>query len=324
MKIELLYEFIYLTESLNFTKTAEKLNITQPVLSRHIKQLEEHLGAEVFRRDTHGVELTSVGYIFLEEAKKITEQYERSMIQVNTFTGKSRKKIKITFLGEAIKNLLVDFLLVFHSQFPDITVECQDSELDVALGYLEDRNCDVGFLMRPNFIENGRFETLFILKDTLCAVVNKGHELAQNQSVSFKSIAQWPIIRVSPGEFVLSEAFSTAFLDKYNIDYTLYKEFPNLKTCCFNLDFSTNAVLLMPKHREYLISNNCKLLEIDEDDYWFEIELVWSKENPNPTIPVFLKAFKKYLQLTKSSDKLPPDRNVREKKALARCGSLEG
>jgi DNA-binding transcriptional LysR family regulator len=295
MKIELLYEFIYLTESLNFTKAAEKLNITQPVLSRHIKQLEDQLDAHLFRRDTHGVELTSVGYIFLEEAKKITNQYERSIIQINTFTGKNRKKLNITFLGEAIKNVLVEFLVVFRAQFPDIAVECRDSELDEALGYLEDRSCDIGFLIRPNFLENSRFKTLLIQKDAVCVAVNKRHPLAKLGKVSLNDVAKWPIIRVSPGEFVLSEQFSTAFLDKYNIDYTLHKEFPNIKTCCFNLDFNSEAILLMPKHRGYLISSNCKLLDVIEDDYWFEVEMVWDKDNPNPTIAPFLKLFEKYL-----------------------------
>ncbi len=299
MKIELMYEFIYLTESLNFTKAAEKLNLTQPVLSRHIKQLEEQLGTHLFRRDTHGVELTSVGHIFLEEAKKITNQYERSIIQINTFTGKNRKKIKVTFLGEAVEEILVDFLSVFRSQFPDITVECQDNELDDALSHLEDRTCDIGFLLRPNFHENTRFETSLIEKDVICAVVNKHHPLADREHVSLKEIAQYPIIRVSPGKFVLAEKFSTAFLDKYQIPYTLRKEFPNIKTCCFNLGFDQEAILLMPAHRSYLIGNDCKLIHIKEDDYWFRVELVWDKENPNPMLPLFVKSFDQYLNLSR-------------------------
>lgn len=310
MKIELLYEFIYLSESLNFTKAAEKLNITQPVLSRHIKQLEEHLEAHLFRRDTHGVELTSVGYIFLEEARKITNQYERSIVQINTFTGKSRKKLNVTFLGEAIRSVLVEFLAVFRTQFPDIAVECQDSELDEALGYLEKRSCDAGLLIRPNFVDKEPFETLLIQKDSICAAVHKSHPLAQYDKVSLKDIARWPVIRVAPGDFVLSDKFSTAFFDKYNIEYTLFKEFPNLKTCCFNLGIYSDSLLLMPKHRGYLLSDDCKLIDIEENDYWFEVELVWDKDNPNPTLPIFVQSFNKFILSMKNHNESLENRRI--------------
>ena len=70
MKFQLLYEFVALSEMLNFTKAAQKMNITQPVLSRHMKTLEEHFGAELLKRDTHVVELTSSGHLLLDEAHR--------------------------------------------------------------------------------------------------------------------------------------------------------------------------------------------------------------------------------------------------------------
>ena len=68
MKIHLFREFITLAETLNFTKAAEKSCITQPVLSRHIKELEDFFGTPLFLRDTHGVKLTSAGELLLSEA----------------------------------------------------------------------------------------------------------------------------------------------------------------------------------------------------------------------------------------------------------------
>ena len=295
MRIGRLYEFILLSDLLNYTKAADKLNITQPVLSRHIKQLEEQVGAELFRRDTHGVELTSIGYIFLEEAKKITTQYERSLHQVNTFTGKSRKKINVAFLGEAIESILREFLVVFRSQCPDVVVECRDSELDEALTYLEQRTSDVGFLLRPNFVENDRFETMLVQTDQLVAAVNKRHPLAKKDAISLWDISKWPIIRVNPGEFELSDKFSTAFLEKQSIPYQLKREFPNLKTCCFNLSLDDEVILLMPRHRSYLLSDDCKAITISDNQYWFEVEAVWDDENVNPVVPVFVKSFKTFM-----------------------------
>lgn len=295
MKMQLLYEFILLSELLNFSRAAQKMNITQPVLSRHMKSLEEQFGAELFRRDTHSVELTSTGKLLAVEARKVIQQYESSVSIVNAFTGKSRRRLTITFLGEAIQNVLVELLTLFQRNHPDITVECRDSELDEALLLLEEHTCDLGFLLRPNFLENKKFNSLSFQTDPICVAVNKNHPLAGRGRVSLREVSEWPIIRIDPRDFLLSEAYSTRFFDCYNIDFKLDKEYPNLKTCCFNLEFRDRVALLMPKHRGYLLGANSVLLDVLEQDYWFNLELVWDNKNTNPCISLFLNEFKCFL-----------------------------
>ena len=71
MDINRLNEFITLATLLNYSKAANQLYLTQPALSRHIHDLEQTLGTQLFIRDTHNVHLTSVGEIFLKEAQEI-------------------------------------------------------------------------------------------------------------------------------------------------------------------------------------------------------------------------------------------------------------
>ncbi|MCL2894402.1 LysR family transcriptional regulator [Brenneria tiliae] len=296
MKMQLLYEFILLSELLNFSKAAQKMNMTQPVLSRHMKSLEEQFGVELFRRDTHSVELTSIGKLFSGEARKIIFQYESSVSIVNAFSGKSQRRLTITFLGEAIQHVLVKFLTQFQQNNIGVAVDCRDSELDEALLFLEQHTCDLGFLIRPNFWENKKFCSLSFQTDPLCVAVNKNHPLAGRGRVSLREVSEWPIIRVDPREFLLAEEYSTRFFDCYDIAYTLDKEYPNIKTCCFNLEFRDRVALLMPRHRGYLLGNNSVLLEVIENDYWFNLELVWDSKNTNPCIPLFLKEFKQFFK----------------------------
>lgn len=301
MKMQLFYEFISLSKLLNFTQAAQKLHMTQPVLSRHMKQLECEFGVELFLRDTHGVQLTSAGELFVEEAKKIIHQYESSLSAINMFTGKSRRSIKVSFLGEAVGSVLAQFLNLFRKDYSDVVIECQDSELDEAIDSLENQTSDLGFLVRPNFLEN-KLNSLYIESDSLCAAVNKKHPLACRKRVSLKDVVKWPLIRVNPCNFNLSELYSTNFLNRYNIPFTLYHEYPNLKTCCFNLEFNDQIALLMPKHRQYLLGTDSVLLDLVEDDFWFELEVVWDKKNTNPCTFLFLKEFKKFLAENQTDD----------------------
>ena len=69
MNFEYLDEFVHLARSLSFRRTAEHFFVSRSVISRHMAALEESLGALLFVRDTHGVELTDAGEVFLQEAR---------------------------------------------------------------------------------------------------------------------------------------------------------------------------------------------------------------------------------------------------------------
>ncbi|MFS2221480.1 LysR family transcriptional regulator [Pantoea sp. B65] len=295
MKMQLLYEFVQLAESLNFSRAALKMNVTQPVLSRHMKMLEEHFETELLARNTHTVALTSAGKLLLVEARKIIQQYECSLSTVNAFTGKSRRRLSVVFLGEAIQNFLITFLTQFRQDHTDIAVECHDCELDEALELLDGHNCDLGLLIRPGFTGNSRFNILPLTTDPLCVAVNRHHPLAGRGQVSLREVGAWPLIRINPREFSLSEEYSTRFFDIHGIPFRVGREYANLKTCCFNLEFDTQSVMLMPKHRRNWLGKNCVLLDLAEEDCKFNVELVWDDNNINPCIAVFLSALKPFL-----------------------------
>ncbi len=71
MKIQSMREFLTLSELRNFNSASEKLFLSQPTLSRHIKELEEELGVTLFNRSTRRVELTECGEYFLPFARLI-------------------------------------------------------------------------------------------------------------------------------------------------------------------------------------------------------------------------------------------------------------
>ena len=61
MDIELFNEFLVLAQTLNYSKAAQQLYLSQSVLSRHIQNLENHLGVALLSRNKHSVELTAIG-----------------------------------------------------------------------------------------------------------------------------------------------------------------------------------------------------------------------------------------------------------------------
>ena len=72
MDINRLNEFITLATLLNYSKAANQLYLTQPALSRHIHDLEQTLGTQLFIRDTHNVHLTSVAKSFSKKLRRLS------------------------------------------------------------------------------------------------------------------------------------------------------------------------------------------------------------------------------------------------------------
>ena len=96
MDINRLNEFITLATLLNYSKAANQLYLTQPALSRHIHDLEQTLGTQLFIRDTHNVHLTSVGEIFLKEAQEIIQRYNHALDLI--------KEVNHTYRGNLLQS----------------------------------------------------------------------------------------------------------------------------------------------------------------------------------------------------------------------------
>ena len=89
LKIQSLREFLTLSEVKNFNSAAERLFLSQPTISRHIKELEDELGVTLFSRSTRRVELTEYGKYFIPYAQRIVSA-ENEYIQGLTAMRKAR------------------------------------------------------------------------------------------------------------------------------------------------------------------------------------------------------------------------------------------
>lgn len=146
MDINRLNEFITLATLLNYSKAANQLYLTQPALSRHIHDLEQTLGTQLFIRDTHNVHLTSVGEIFLKEAQEIIQRYNHALDLIKEVSSTSTGELKIGFLGTASQSFLSDFVMGFTASHPQIKLSMTSDALDILVKQLNDGLTDLAFV----------------------------------------------------------------------------------------------------------------------------------------------------------------------------------
>lgn len=295
MDIRLLREFIVLCEHLNFSRAAERLNMTQPVLSRHVKFLEEYFGAQLLTRNTHRVEMTDVGRVFAAEAGKVVAQYERSLAVIRSCPGVSRHSLSIGLLGEATRSFLSTFLVDYSERHPQVAIDCTDGDIDTIMARVEKGDCDLAFVIRPRGgATPEHLKNFTIASDPLCVVVNRNHALATKERVTIAEVAQWPLIGLNRQISPMSHEYNSHFFALHGIEYRTWKECVNLETCCFNIEFNDRAVILLPLHRRSLVGANARLIMFAESDCVFEVELLWDPGNTNPSLRGFLAEFQEF------------------------------
>ena len=183
MDLELFKEFVMLAKYLNFRETAERLNLSQPTLSRHISQLEADLQTQLFERRKQFVRLTTIGQAFLPEAQKVIDSMDQAMMRISDFrkgiTGQLSVGYKLPYgisgwgltLG-AFKARYLEIMLDIHnlSNFMEISEGLTSEKLDVVM-----------LLDTGAFAKN--FRAIKLADIPLCAVINEDSDLAQRSEL---------------------------------------------------------------------------------------------------------------------------------------------
>lgn len=294
MDINRLNEFIVLATHLNYSKAANQLFLTQPALSRHIHDLEQTLGAKLFIRDTHNVYLTSVGQLFFQEAKDIVEHYNHALQLVKEAASDTSGTLHVGFLGAAVQPFLAKFTTQFHSQNPQIKLSLECNDLDPLIKMLNDDKIDICFVTHidNSYIPGLQGET--ILKDRLMMVVNPDNPLASCESVSLSDLSQEPFIAFTHADNPLTNDFHRQIFKKANVSYKVVKEVPNIETAMFFVAMNEGSFII-PEHLTFM-ARDLITVPLSDKSAVIPLNLLWKKNNPNPAIPVFHKAFSSFMQ----------------------------
>jgi len=122
-----LESFIALAEALSFHRAAEPSHITQSTLSYRIKELEDEIGAKLFRREPPRTSLTAAGHALLGEARIMLTQMEESFALVQRAASGSSDVLAIGYLESVTTTPLPDTIGSLRQQYPEIKLELQSS-----------------------------------------------------------------------------------------------------------------------------------------------------------------------------------------------------
>lgn len=195
MELRHIRYFLAVAEDLHFRKAAERLFISQPGLSRQIKQLEDELGFPLFERNNRKVQLTQAGAYLKQEFELTLKNLNGVINHAKLLYKGDEGHINFGYVGSAMQNVIPDLLVKIRDNYPNLHFGFKEMENPNQIQSLLKKEIDFGFV-RLNKIPRG-LKIRPVFKDTFSLVLPKNHPI---NSTSFKNLNQ-----LKKEEFILFE-----------------------------------------------------------------------------------------------------------------------
>lgn len=192
MELHSLRYFVAVAEELHFNRAAARLHITQPALSRQIRNLEEELGIELLRRTKRTVELTEAGATFLTEVRKALQQVEAAIHMAQRAARGEIGCLRIAFTPSAMHTVLPEILKQFRDRHPNVKLDMIELCTLDQVNALCTETVDVGLLHPP--IEASFLKLYPLQGEKLVVVLPQTHPLEQHRCLALKALAHEPFI----------------------------------------------------------------------------------------------------------------------------------
>ncbi len=192
MNLRHLKYFSALAECLHFGKAAERLFMTQPPLSRQIKELETELGVTLFHRDKRNVSLTLQGEFLYAESQKLFGQLEGIKRSIKLIDQGVVGQIRIGYVGAAMHCVLPDLLVGLIKTYPDINTILSELSTEHQVQAIKSGQLDVGFVRTPIHLDDLAVESVY--EEKFALVLPKDSQFDKAEPVQLRQMANEPFI----------------------------------------------------------------------------------------------------------------------------------
>lgn len=178
--LEELKTFISVVDYKNFTKAAEHLNLSQPSVSTHIKNLENAFGVTLINRSVKQktIFITESGHILYKRAKEIISLLEVTAAEVKNLSNAVQGSLKIGASLTIGENILPKFLGEFSSKYPDVDVEVMIENTSIISKHLKKLTLDIGLI--EGSTSSSAFIQNYFLKDNLVLAMPYNSDLSSD------------------------------------------------------------------------------------------------------------------------------------------------
>ncbi len=189
MELRVLKYFIAIAKEENMSRAAEILHVTQPTLSKQIKELEDELGKKLFVRSNYSMHLTAQGQILYKRAKDIVSLADETVAELKSMTEPTGGNVNIGAAETDSIKYLARIIKQLCQENAGITVNIYSGDSEMVESKLDRGQLDFGVVVR-NFDENKYSFLKLPYTDTFGLITRRDNPLAQKAQIAIEDLLQ--------------------------------------------------------------------------------------------------------------------------------------
>jgi DNA-binding transcriptional LysR family regulator len=246
--------FATVVEHTSLNKAAERLNVSQPALSRRISRLESELGIELFRRIGKRLELTAAGQLTYEFALELRRFHGSYLQRLNAFKTDEAPVVTIGASLTTLQTTLPDLITAMTEKHPSLEIKAVTGKSHEIATLVKERKVDFG-LVASAVDDDAAITSLPLFEDHLMLVLPRTHFIMERTQIEMSDLNGLPMILFAPGTWY--RTLTDELFRRYGIKPEVQMEIDSFEAIVRLLS-ACRAGTLLPKSylRRQLLEDN--------------------------------------------------------------------
>jgi DNA-binding transcriptional LysR family regulator len=194
--------FVSVAETENVSRAALKLHVSQPALSRQVRDLEDEIGVALFERTAKSVSLTEPGRVFFKEAREVLQHADAAVQKTRATANADEGELHVGYSPTPVARILPKVLRACQRAIPKVHIKLHDLANLENIARLRDGRLQLAFIVHPpkaSALHGLRYEEL--MRQQICLAVPLQHRFARRRSVSLVAAAEEPFIALTREDY---------------------------------------------------------------------------------------------------------------------------
>ncbi len=287
MELRHLRYFVAVAEAENVSRAALKLHVSQPGISRQIRDLEEEIGFPLFERSAQSLRLTAAGKVFLAGATEVLQHAAAAVEKARAIALGGGGEIHVGYAPSLTVQILPPALRKFQAEFPRVRVQLHDLSTEEMLAQLRAGKLQVALLVKTRPAMLRGLEFLELARYRMCVAVAPSHPLARWKAISLEQVAREPLVAYSRGDYPEYHEDLAAIFAGLKNRPRIVEEHDGVTSLVAAVE-SGRGIALVPDVLSCMVGPRLKLIPLKAVKHEIVVGAAWRPEKSSPVAEKFI------------------------------------
>ena len=287
MELRHLRYFVAVAEAENVSRAALKLHVSQPGLSRQIRDLEAEIGFPLFERSAKALRLTAAGKVFLPEVRSVLQHVDAAVHQARAASGGTQGEIHVGYAPSLTVQILPPILRAFQGEFPHVRVTLHDLSSEAMLTQLGQAKLHVALTVRPPAKLGRGLAFVELARYAMVVAVAPGHPLAKLKAVTLRQVAPEPLIGLNRRDYPEYHVETKKLFAAVGLKPNFAEEHEGGTSIIAAVE-AGRGVALVPSSLACIVGTRVKLIPLRPALPPILVGALWRKENQSALLKKFI------------------------------------